>query len=130
MNCRLPLRTRGRSFYSVKGKKVNQEESSRHIESTDAEAQATAVIMHPSVAPKDPCQRDCFVSLGGRAKEGFRPTSLINVGSGSTRTLVTSNPLPFSPPITVLIKNLTLEGNEWLEALKNLSINTGPTPHA
>jgi len=33
------------------------------------------------------------------------------------------NPLLSSPPIIILIKNLTLKGNEWLEALKNLSIN-------
>jgi hypothetical protein len=32
--------------------------------------------------------------------------------------------LSSSPPITVLINNLNLEGNEWLEALKNMSLST------
>jgi len=61
-------------------------------------------------------------------EEGSRPSSLVNIGLGSTRTLVSGNPLTFCPPITVLIKNMTLVGNEWLEGHKNMSINIGPTP--
>jgi hypothetical protein len=37
------------------------------------------------------------------------------------------NPLPPTPPFIVLINNLNLAGNEWLEALRNLSISTRPS---
>jgi hypothetical protein len=55
--------------------------------------------------------------------EGPEVLSIIKSGMENTRNLVSGNPLPPSPPIIVLIKNLTLDGNEWLEALKNMSLD-------
>jgi hypothetical protein len=62
--------------------------------------------------------------------EGSEPLSIIKSGMGNSRNLASGNPLPLSPPIIVLIKNLTLEGNEWLEALKNMSLDIGPSSQA
>jgi len=41
--------------------------------------------------------------------------------------LAMSNPLSPTPLFTVLINNLNLAGNEWLEALRNMSISTRPS---
>jgi hypothetical protein len=68
--------------------------------------------------------------LPKKVTEASEPLSIIKSGMGNSRNLASGNPLPLSPPITVLIKNLTLEGNEWLEALKNMSLDLGPSSQA
>jgi hypothetical protein len=87
----------------------------------------SAVPVQSTEATKETSQKDFSPSPERQAEEGHGITSLTTLDSGSSRTLVSGNPLLSSPPITVLIKNLTLEGNEWLEALKNLSLNNVTT---
>ena len=47
--------------------------------------------------------------------------------SDSSMGLVMGKPVPPTPPFIVLINNLNLEGKEWLEALKNMSLSTRPS---
>jgi hypothetical protein len=122
-NCHLPLRTKGGTFYKEKLKATTQVDSNRQELGAEKAASLTTVPTQSTEATKEMDQKDCSPSTERQAEEGHEKTSLTTLDTGSSRTLVSGNPLLSSPPITVLIKNLTLEGNEWLEALKNLSIN-------
>jgi hypothetical protein len=121
--CHLPLRTKGGTFYREKLKSSTQANNSRQVFGAEKEASLTAEPTPSTEASKDKEQKDCTPPTERIAEEGLEKTSLTTLDTGSSRSLVSGNPLLSSPPITVLIKNLTLEGNEWLEALKNLSLN-------
>jgi hypothetical protein len=62
--------------------------------------------------------------------EGPKVLRIIKSEMENSRNLASGNPLPLSLPITFLFKNLSLEGNEWLEALKKLSLDTSLSTHA
>jgi len=62
MNFHLPLRTRGRTFYIVKGKKVTRKESSRPEVCADTTTQDTVVLAQLATASKENFQQDCSFS--------------------------------------------------------------------
>jgi hypothetical protein len=121
-NCHLPLITIGGTYYRAKLKTTTQVDSNRQEFGAEKATSLTTVPTQSTEATKEMDQKDCSQPTERQAEEGHEKTSLTTLDTRSSRTSVSGNPL-LSSPITVLIKNLTLEGNEWLEDLKNLSIN-------
>jgi hypothetical protein len=72
-------------------------------------------------------RKESSPEFGNTATKEVEDLSIFKTLSDNVKGMASSNPLPPSPPFTFLINNLNLEGNEWLEALINMSLSTRPT---
>jgi hypothetical protein len=123
-SCHLPLRTRGGTYYRAK---LNSSSPIHNRRQEVISGKTTPPSPEPGLTTKVTVEKD----------QSDHSPPLERTTEGHLETTSTSSPIPDFPkiwslgispcplpPITVLINNLSLEGNDWTKALKILSLNT------
>jgi hypothetical protein len=125
-SCHLPLRTRGGTYYRAK---LNSSSPVHNRRQEVITGKDYSTLFEPGLSTEvtDEKEQSDHSPPHERTTEGkLENTSTSSPISDFSKTLSSGiSPCPL-PPITVLINNLSLEGNDWTEALKNYLLTLSP----